>query len=136
MATSDKLSFPGEAFGDIGDSPGTHTTDSFGSHYSGKSFPTSVSPARPRMDIICVIDFQNHVCLSDRKKAFEEIKNTSSSWEPVTVHHIQVSSINASAVGTNFKVVHSDNSKVVVLLHYKNASACAALLCSAGPKKW
>ena len=112
MATSDKLSFPGvDAFENIiGDSPGTHTTDSVGSNYSrsdysGKGFPTSVSPARPRMDIICVIDFQNHVCLSDRKKAFEEIKNTSSSWEPVTVHHIQVSSINASAVSTNFQVV-------------------------------
>ena len=87
MATSDKLSFP-EAFEIIGES---HTTDSFGSRsdYSGK-FPPVLT--RPRMDIVCVIDFQNHVCLSDRKKAFEEIKATSISWEPVTVHHIQVRS--------------------------------------------
>ena len=87
MATSDKLSFP-EAF-EIGIAGDSQTTDSVGSRsdYSGKF----QIPSRPRMDVICVIDFQNPKCLSDRKKAFEEIKLTSSSWEPVTIHQIQVS---------------------------------------------
>ena len=89
MATSDKLSFP-EAF-EIGIAGDSQTTDSVGSiprsDYSGKF----QIPSRPRMDVICVIDFQNPKCLSDRKKAFEEIKLTSSSWEPVTIHQIQVS---------------------------------------------
>ena len=55
MATSDKLSFP-EAF-EIGIAGDSQTTDSVGSRsdYSGKF----QIPSRPRMDVICVIDFQN-----------------------------------------------------------------------------
>lgn len=88
MATSDKLSFP-EAF-EIGIAGDSQTTDSVGSKISDYSGKFQI-PSRPRMDVICVIDFQNPKCLSDRKKAFEEIKLTSSSWEPVTIHQIQVS---------------------------------------------
>ena len=87
MATSDKLSFP-EAF-EIGIAGDSQTTDSVGSRsdYSGKF----QIPSRPRMDVICVIDFRNPNCLVERQKVFEEIKLSSSNWEPATIHQIQVS---------------------------------------------
>ena len=43
------------------------------------------------MDVICVIDFRNPNCLAERQKVFEEIKLSSSNWEPATIHQIQVS---------------------------------------------
>ena len=87
MATSDKLSLS-EPFEII---TGEHQTDSFGSRsdYSGK-FSQQLNPSRPRMDVICIIDLQNHLFLSDRKKAFEEIKLACSELKNVAVHHISV----------------------------------------------
>ena len=86
MANSDKLSMS-EAFEMITNEP---QTDSFGSRsdYSGKFLGAH---SKPRMDVIYIIDLQSHISLSDRKKAFEEVKKSCSELTNVVVHHIQVS---------------------------------------------
>lgn len=65
-------------------------TDSFGSRsdHSGQSI---VLPGpKPRMDVVCVMDFALNERLSSRKRAFEEIKATCNTLG-ASCHHIQVS---------------------------------------------
>lgn len=69
MATSDKLSLS-EPF------ETEHATDSFGSRSNYSAYSGSTAHAKPKMDIIVVIDLQSPVYLTERKKAFEEIKSS------------------------------------------------------------
>ena len=83
MATPEKL-FVSETFEMSTDNPGT---DSYGS----KSDHSGKFVHRPRMDVVVVIDLNHHSGLSDRKKAFDEVKITCASMNNVAVHQIQVS---------------------------------------------
>lgn len=88
MATPDKLLLS-EPFEMSTDNPGT---DSYGSKsdHSGKFLH------RPRMDVVVVIDLNHHSGLSDRKKAFEEVKITCAAMNNVAVHQIQASLVEIS----------------------------------------
>lgn len=68
----------------------TSTTDSVGSK-SDHSGNTAIVPhaARPKMDVVFVIDLQNSVHLSQRKKAFEDVKNACAMLN-ANCHHVQV----------------------------------------------
>ena len=83
MATPEKVSLS-DTFEMSPDNPGT---DSYGSKsdHSGKFLH------RPKMDVVVVIDLNHHTGLSERKKAYEEVKITCAAINNVAVHHIQVS---------------------------------------------
>lgn len=68
----------------------TSTTDSVGSKsdHSGNTAIVSHA-ARPKMDVAFVIDLQNPMHLSQRKKAYEDVKNACAMLS-ANCHHIQV----------------------------------------------
>lgn len=68
----------------------TSATDSVGSK-SDHSGNTAIVPhtARPKMDVAFAIDLQNPVHLSQRKKAFEDVKNACAMLN-ANCYHIQV----------------------------------------------
>ena len=123
MATPEKL-FVSETFEMSTDNPGT---DSYGS----KSDHSGKFVHRPRMDVVVVIDLNHHSGLSDRKKAFDEVKITCASMNNVAVHQIQVSCtklynmcnltlcIRIPMLCVSFIVIDSVSNKVIVRMCIK-----------------
>ncbi len=90
-ANTEKLALP-----EGQDGTAEHQTDSYGSKSdnSGKSIAITVPGARQKMEIVCVIDLHNSTHLSERKKAFEEAKQSCSQINTdYLVHHIQVTNV-------------------------------------------
>lgn len=64
--------------------------ESVGSDGSNATIQASTSSARPRMDLVCVLDITHSVNLAHRKKALEEVRNASELVN-ANFHHITVS---------------------------------------------
>ena len=65
-------------------------TDSYGSRSDASGGKFVSSPSRPKMEVVCVIDLHSHHFLSDRKRAFEDVKHACAAMNNVALTHIQV----------------------------------------------
>jgi len=70
-------------------------TDSLGSKSdnSGKTTVTNWAGTRPRLDVACVIDLHQSQHLTDRKRAFEDVKSACSAIAHANVHHIKFANL-------------------------------------------
>lgn len=99
-------------------------TDSLGSRGSDHSGGCSVInvPTRPfaRMDVACVVDLQEADCLSQRRRAFEDVKGACHALG-ANFHHLQVGILHgfplAPAVFTYIFVKYSIVSIVAIFLN-------------------
>ena len=68
-------------------------TDSYGSRSDASGGKFVSSPSRPKMEVVCVIDLHSHHFLSDRKRAFEDVKHACAAMNNVALTHIQVRTV-------------------------------------------